>query len=117
MPQIRYDLQRLADLSDVYTKASPDLWNSLDNAVTTARTFNQQQNNLDTALLAAVGFGNTGGDVFERGGPYLVRGAADLVPTATAARHLQPGTVLHRPQLRRPSTLRLRIPLAATAIR
>jgi phospholipid/cholesterol/gamma-HCH transport system substrate-binding protein len=83
MPQIRYDLQRLADLSDVYTKASPDLWNSLDNAVTTARTFNQQQNNLDTALLAAVGFGNTGGDVFERGGPYLVRGAADLVPTAT----------------------------------
>ena len=32
--------------------------------------------------MAAVGFGNTGGDVFERGGPYLVRGAADLVPTS-----------------------------------
>ena len=32
--------------------------------------------------MAAVGFGNTGGDIFERGGPYLVRGAADLIPTA-----------------------------------
>ena len=39
----------------------PDLWDALDNAVTTARTFNQQRNELDAALLAAAGFGNTGG--------------------------------------------------------
>ena len=32
--------------------------------------------------MAAVGFGNTGGDIFERGGPYLVRGAQDLIPTS-----------------------------------
>ena len=37
---------------------------------------------MDSALLAAAGFGNTAADVFERGGPYLVRGAADLLPTA-----------------------------------
>ena len=101
MPQIRYDIQRLADLADVYAKAAPDLFDSLDNAVTTARTLNQQQGDLDAALLAAVGFGNTAGDVFERGGPYLVRGAADLVPTAKTARQLQPRTVLHDPQLPR----------------
>ncbi|MET0898084.1 MAG: MCE family protein [Mycobacterium sp.] len=82
MPQIRYDIQRLADLADVYSSASPDLFDSLDNAVVTARSLNEQQGDLDAALLAAVGFGNTGGDVFERGGPYLVRGAEDLVPTA-----------------------------------
>jgi phospholipid/cholesterol/gamma-HCH transport system substrate-binding protein len=82
MPQIRYDIQRLSDLAGVYTKASPDLFDSLNNAVTTARTLNQQQGNLDAALLAAVGFGNTGGDIFERGGPYLARGAKDLVTTA-----------------------------------
>ncbi|MCV7225735.1 MCE family protein [Mycolicibacterium komossense] len=82
MPQIRYDIQRLSDLADVYTKASPDLFDSLNNAVTTARTLNQQQGNLDAALLAAVGFGNTGGDIFERGGPYLTRGAKDLVTTS-----------------------------------
>lgn len=83
MPQIRYDVRRLADLADVYTKASPDLWNFLQNAVTTARTLTRQQHDLDAALLAAVGAGNTGEDIFARGGPYLVRGAADLVPTAT----------------------------------
>jgi phospholipid/cholesterol/gamma-HCH transport system substrate-binding protein len=31
--------------------------------------------------MAAVGFANDAADSFERGGPYLVRGAADLVPT------------------------------------
>jgi phospholipid/cholesterol/gamma-HCH transport system substrate-binding protein len=82
MPQIRYDLQHLADLADVYTKASPDLFDALNNAVTTAKTLNEQQGDVDEALLAAVGFGNTGGDIFERGGPYLARGAADLVTTA-----------------------------------
>ena len=31
--------------------------------------------------MASVGFGGTAADTFERGAPYLVRGAADLVPT------------------------------------
>ena len=82
MPQIRYDVQQLSNLADVYTSASPNLWDALDNAATTAHTLNQQQGDLDAALLASVGFGNTGADVFERGGPYLARGVADLVPTA-----------------------------------
>jgi phospholipid/cholesterol/gamma-HCH transport system substrate-binding protein len=82
MPQIRRDVQGLADLGEVYADASPDLFDGLENAVTTARTLNQERGNLDAALMAAVGFGNTGGEVFERGGPYLVRGAEDLVPTS-----------------------------------
>jgi len=82
MPQIRYDFQKLADLADVYADASPDLWSGLEHAVTTARTLNDQQGNLDQALMASVGFGNTGGDIFERGGPYLVRGTKDLITTS-----------------------------------
>src|SRR6476646_3138935 len=82
MPQIRHDNQRLADLGDVYANAAPDLFDGLEHAVTTARTLNEQQGNIDQALMAAVGFGNTGGEIFERGGPYLVRGTADLVPTS-----------------------------------
>ncbi|HEU4361442.1 MAG TPA: MCE family protein [Mycobacterium sp.] len=82
MPQVGYDLHRLADLADVYTTASPDLWNFLQNAVITARTVNDQRSDLDAALLAAIGAGRTGADIFERAGPYLSRGAADLVPTA-----------------------------------
>ncbi|MEH3139436.1 MAG: MCE family protein [Mycobacterium kyogaense] len=82
MPQLRRDNQLLADLGEVYANAAPDLFDGLQNAVTTARTLNEQQGNVDQALMAAVGFGNTGGDIFERGGPYLQRGLKDLVPTS-----------------------------------
>ncbi len=82
MPEIRRDIAGLADLGEVYANAGPDLFDGLANAVTTARTLNDQRGNLDQALVAAVGFGNTGGDIFERGGPYLVRGAQDLLPTS-----------------------------------
>jgi phospholipid/cholesterol/gamma-HCH transport system substrate-binding protein len=82
MPEIRRLNQGLASLGDVYANAAPDLFDGLDHAVTTARTLNEQWGNVDQALMAAVGFGNTGGDIFERGGPYLVRGTQDLIPTS-----------------------------------
>ena len=82
MPQARKDIQRLAALGDTYADASPDLFDFLNNAVVTSRTINAQQKDLDQALLSAAGFGNTGADIFNRGGPYLARGAQDLVPTA-----------------------------------
>jgi phospholipid/cholesterol/gamma-HCH transport system substrate-binding protein len=81
MSQIAADNRAVADLADVYADASPDLWNGVDNAVRTAQTFNEHRADIDEALMAAVGFANDAADSFERGGPYLVRGAADLVPT------------------------------------
>ncbi|KKC03114.1 MCE family protein [Mycobacterium nebraskense] len=82
MPQARHDIQQLAGLGDTYANAAPDLLDFLNNAVITSRTINAQQKDLDQALLSAAGFGNTGADIFERGGPYLARGAQDLVPSA-----------------------------------
>jgi phospholipid/cholesterol/gamma-HCH transport system substrate-binding protein len=82
MPQARHDIQQLAGLGDTYANAAPDLFDFLNNAVITSRTINQQQKDLDQALLSAAGFGNAGADIFEKGGPYLARGAADLVPSA-----------------------------------
>jgi phospholipid/cholesterol/gamma-HCH transport system substrate-binding protein len=82
MPTIRHDTQQLAALGDTYADASPDLLEFLNNASTTAHTIHQQEHDLDQALLAAAGFGNTGADIFRRGGPYLARGSADLVPSA-----------------------------------
>ena len=82
MPQIRRDVTGLANLAEVYSDAAPDLFDGLTNAVTTAQTLNAERGNIDQALMAAVGFGNTGADIFERGGPYLVRGAQDLLPTS-----------------------------------
>ena len=81
MPQIAYDNRRVAGLADVYADASPDLWDGLENAVRSARTLNDHRADIDEALMAALGFANDAADSFERGGPYLVRGAADLVPT------------------------------------
>ena len=82
MPIIRHDIQQLATLGDTYADASPDLINFLSNASTTAHTIHAQEKDLDRALLAAAGFGATGADIFNRGGPYLARGAKDLVPSA-----------------------------------
>src|SRR5882757_1753656 len=83
MPRIRHDIQSVADLADVYVQTSPDLLSALNNAVITAHTLNGQQGEVDQALMAAVGFGNTGGDVVESGEPDLVRGASDFVPTGS----------------------------------
>ncbi len=43
----------------MYADASPDLWDGLNNAVTTARTLNDQRATIDAALMAAIGFSNT----------------------------------------------------------
>jgi phospholipid/cholesterol/gamma-HCH transport system substrate-binding protein len=82
MPMFRHDIQQLAAVGDTYADASPDLFDFLNNAATTAHTLHGQEKDLDQALLAAAGFGHTGADIFNRGGPYLARGAADLVPSA-----------------------------------
>ena len=82
MPTIRHDIQQLATLGDIYADASPDLFDFLNNAATTAHTIHAQEKDLDRALLSAAGFGATGAEIFNRGGPYLARGAKDLVPSA-----------------------------------
>lgn len=82
LPRLQYGMQRLADVADIYTAYGPDFWDALDNALTTVRTLNNQQGDLDATLLGAIGFGNTGADVFERGAPYLVRAMSDLIPTS-----------------------------------
>ena len=82
LSRLQYLNQRLADTADVFTAAGPDFWDALDNSLTTSRTLVSQRGDLDAALLAAAGFGNTGADVFERGAPYFVRLMSDLVPTS-----------------------------------
>ncbi|OBB73584.1 MCE family protein [Mycobacterium sp. 852014-52144_SCH5372336] len=93
MPAIRTDTRLLADLAEVYADASVDLWDGLRNAAASARTFNEHRTDIDTALMAALGFADVAADTIERGGPYLVRGAADLVPTAQLFDHHSPAIV------------------------
>jgi phospholipid/cholesterol/gamma-HCH transport system substrate-binding protein len=82
LPQLRAGVIRLADLADLLTDAGPDLVDALDNALTTAVTLNDHRSELDAALLASIGFAGTAAETLERGAPYLIRGAADFVPTS-----------------------------------
>ncbi|OBG85264.1 MCE-family protein MCE1A [Mycobacterium sp. NS-7484] len=82
LPALRHDIAGLADLGARYAAAAPDLFDGLADAARSADTFNSQRGHLDAALIAAVGFAETGSDILERGGPYLQRGAQDLIPTS-----------------------------------
>jgi phospholipid/cholesterol/gamma-HCH transport system substrate-binding protein len=81
IPQVDRDNRLLADLADVYATSAPNLLDGLQNAATTADTFSDQQGDMDSALMAAIGFGDTGGDILDHGGTYLVQAAGDLIPT------------------------------------
>lgn len=82
MPQFRRDVRGLTELADSYADAAPDLFDGLASAALTAGALHDQRGAIDNALMAAIGFSGTAGDILDRGGPYLVRAAQDLIPTA-----------------------------------
>ncbi|OMC31681.1 MCE-family protein MCE1A [Mycobacterium sp. GA-1841] len=82
LPALRHDIAALAELGARYAAAGPDLFDGLADAARSAATVNSQRGRLDAALIAAIGFADTGSDILERGGPYLQRGAQDLIPTS-----------------------------------
>lgn len=90
MPQIRRDTAGLADLATTYADSAGELFDGLDHAADTARTLNAERRTVDRTLMSVVGFAGTASDVFERGGPYLVRGAQDLLPTSTLLDYYSP---------------------------
>jgi phospholipid/cholesterol/gamma-HCH transport system substrate-binding protein len=90
MPQIRRDTAGLADLATTYADSAGELFDGLDHAAVSARTLNAERHTVDKALMSAVGFAGTAADVFERGGPYLVRGAQDLLPTSALLDYYSP---------------------------
>ena len=82
LPALGTDTRLLADLAEVYAGASADLFDGLRETVTSARTFNEHRADLDAALIAALGFADEATETLQRADPYLVRGAADLLPTS-----------------------------------
>ncbi|MGW0159584.1 MCE family protein [Mycobacterium sp. NPDC003323] len=90
MPQFRRDVRGLAALADTYADAGPDMFDALAAAATTAATVHTERGAVDRALMAAIGVGDTGTDIMARGGPYLIRGAQDLIPTATLFDYYSP---------------------------
>ena len=109
MPIIRHDIQQLATLGDTYADASPDLFDFLNNAATTAHTVHAQEKDLDRAL--------TGGDRFRQNRRRHLQSRRPVFrprrqgsgAVGPVAGHLQPGIVLRRPQSARLRTESRRI--------
>src|SRR3546814_9061665 len=90
MPRIRRNSAGLADLATIYADSAAELLDGLDHATDTARKRNAERRTVDHARMSAVGFADTAADVFERGGPYLVRGAQYLLPTSALLDYYSP---------------------------
>jgi phospholipid/cholesterol/gamma-HCH transport system substrate-binding protein len=81
MPRLTEDIAGVADLTEIYADSGPALFDGLRAAATTAATLNEARSDVDAALMASIGFATTAAETFEEASPFLVRGAADLVPT------------------------------------
>lgn len=65
LPTLRSGVQKVGEVADIYAEATPDLLTLFDNTASISNTIVDQQENLATTLMAAVGLGNTASDVLE----------------------------------------------------
>jgi phospholipid/cholesterol/gamma-HCH transport system substrate-binding protein len=59
MPELHKDISRLADVTEIYGDAAPDLLRVLRNSITTSRTLVQKQEALKSAVTGTTTFANT----------------------------------------------------------
>jgi phospholipid/cholesterol/gamma-HCH transport system substrate-binding protein len=60
LPTLESDIQRTAVVANVYGDAGPDLATVIDNAPAISQTIVDEKDNLNAALMAAIGLGNNG---------------------------------------------------------
>ncbi|WP_235009763.1 MCE family protein [Mycobacterium sp. 3519A] len=78
MPMVQADLQKTAQVANIYADAAPDLVTILDNVPSISATVVEEQDNLNAALLSATGLANNGFDTLAPGADDLVAGVQRL---------------------------------------
>jgi phospholipid/cholesterol/gamma-HCH transport system substrate-binding protein len=73
LPTLRQDLILLADVSDTYADAAPDLIGILRNATTTSRTVLEKRQQLDVFFGDIAGLANTSTDILSENETNLIR--------------------------------------------
>jgi phospholipid/cholesterol/gamma-HCH transport system substrate-binding protein len=73
LPTLRQDLVLLADVSDTYADAAPDLIGILRNATTTSRTVLEKRQQLDVFFGDIAGLANTSTDILSENETNLIR--------------------------------------------
>lgn len=73
LPTLRKDLIALADVSDAYDDAAPDLLNVLDNVTVTSRTIGQMKDQLDVFFSDLGGLADTSTRILRENAQNLIR--------------------------------------------
>jgi virulence factor Mce-like protein len=81
LPNVTRDLQLSGPVLETYADAAPDLMRSVENTTRIAQTVTEEQQQLDTLLVAAIGLGDIGNDVLGANRQALTDVLRLLVPT------------------------------------
>jgi phospholipid/cholesterol/gamma-HCH transport system substrate-binding protein len=90
MGTIQRDWRLFGKTSAAYSDAAQDILSVLDSAATTSTTLTENQRSLDTLLLSAVGFGQTGINVIGNNESNIVRSVNLLDPTTALLNKYSP---------------------------
>jgi virulence factor Mce-like protein len=77
LPAIQEDLRGLADFSQTYSEAAPDLVDALDNLRTTGNTVVEKQGEISTLLASLTGTSSSTADLLQTNAESIVSIAAD----------------------------------------
>ncbi len=77
LPTIQADLRGIADLSQTYSTAAPDLVDALDDLRVTGNTVVERQNDVETLLVSAAGSSGSLADLVQTNAESIVSVAAD----------------------------------------
>lgn len=90
METIHKDWRLFGKTSAIYSDAAQDILSILDSAATTSTTLTENQRSLDSLLLSAVGFSQTGINVIGRNESNIVRSVNLLDPTTALLNKYSP---------------------------
>lgn len=83
LPTLQQDLDKTAQVTDIYADASGALLRTVDNATVTAKTLSELQAELDNVLVNVIGLSDTTGSVLRENEANLVTALDLLRPTTS----------------------------------
>ena len=95
LPTLQSDLQKTADVADIYADAAPDLVTVLDNTPTISDTIVDSRDDLNATLLAATGLADNGYQTVGARRERLRRRRPEAARPAEGTRRLLAGVRLH----------------------
>lgn len=81
LPNLSHDIEAMSAVSDAYGDASPDLLRTFDNTSRLSDTIVDEEKNLDSFLVSAIGLADTGNDVLGGNRQALTQTLNLLAPT------------------------------------